>query len=53
MKLKDLLSSVTTLEVSGSGNPEIEWVAYDSRQIKPGGLFVAVVGERTDSYNFV
>jgi len=53
MKLKDLLESVTTLEVAGSGNPEIEGIAYDSRQIRPGWLFVAVAGEQTDGSDYI
>lgn len=53
MKWNDLLESVTTLEVSGSDNPEIEGITYDSRQVKPGWLFVAVSGEQADGVDYI
>lgn len=53
MKLNDLLESVATLEVSGSDHPEIEGIAYDSRQVKSGWLFVAVSGERADGADYI
>ena len=53
MKLNDLLESVATLDISGSGNPEIKGIACDSRQVKPGWLFVAVSGERADGADYI
>ena len=53
MKLKKLLESVETLEVSGSPEVEIRGVACDSRQVKPGGLFVAIAGLREDGSRFI
>ena len=32
---------------------EIQEIAYDSRKVKPGTLFVAIRGEKTDGNNFV
>jgi len=53
MKLKDLLESVDAVEVSGPGNPDIEGIAYDSRLIRPGWLFIAVAGEQTDGADYI
>ncbi len=37
------------------GNPEVEItsVTVDSRAVKPGGLFVPLVGEKTDAHHFI
>ena len=35
------------------GTTEITSLAYDSRQVQPGGLFLAVPGEHTDGRRFV
>jgi len=53
MKLKYLLEATTTLEVKGLVNVEIAGIAYDSRQVKPGWLFVAVGGHEVDGADFV
>jgi UDP-N-acetylmuramoyl-L-alanyl-D-glutamate--2,6-diaminopimelate ligase len=53
MMLKQLLESVSALNVSGSDDAEIEGVAYDSRQVKSGWLFVAVSGHQTDGANYI
>jgi UDP-N-acetylmuramoyl-L-alanyl-D-glutamate--2,6-diaminopimelate ligase len=37
----------------GNGDAEISSVAYDSRKVKPGALFVAMRGEKTDGNRFV
>jgi UDP-N-acetylmuramoyl-L-alanyl-D-glutamate--2,6-diaminopimelate ligase len=36
-----------------SGNPAIKGVQYDSRQVKPGDVFVAMRGERHDGSRFI
>ena len=42
------------LDVSGrSTNPEISNIALDNRKIRPGGLFVALKGERIDARSFI
>ena len=37
------------------GNPEtiITSVTADSRQVKPGGLFVPIIGEKTDAHHYI
>ncbi len=39
--------------ITGDANVDIKQIEYDSRLIKPGGLFVAVKGYRRDGYDFV
>src|SRR5580704_13690298 len=38
---------------SQSGNPDVAGVEYDSRRVKPGGLFVAMRGETSDGNRFI
>lgn len=39
--------------VLGDGSAEVRGVAVDSRRIRPGDLFVALAGERSDGHSFV
>ena len=51
MNFLDLLNGVETL--ASSGNPQVTGLEYDSRQVKPGDLFVAMKGESSDGNHFV
>ena len=53
MQLQALLSKVPTRSVRGSLDVEITSVCYDSRQAKPGALFVALRGERVDGHDYL
>ena len=53
MKLKDLLAGIAVLESTANPELEIENVAYDSRKVTPGGLFVAISGFATDGNRFI
>lgn len=53
MKLNQLLRGIDTLEFSADSELEITGVSYDSRQTKPGGLFVAMEGYETDGHKFI
>ncbi len=53
MQLKALLSKMTTRAVTGPTDVEITSICYDSRQAKPGALFVAMHGERVDGHDYV
>jgi UDP-N-acetylmuramoyl-L-alanyl-D-glutamate--2,6-diaminopimelate ligase len=51
MNFLELLDGV---EVSAqSGNPQVTGVEYDSRQVKPGSVFVAMRGESSDGNRFI
>lgn len=51
MTLEQLLYGAEVL--SRSGNPPVGGIQYDSRQIKPGDVFVAMRGETSDGNQFI
>jgi UDP-N-acetylmuramoyl-L-alanyl-D-glutamate--2,6-diaminopimelate ligase len=53
MKLKELLKDVGASDVSGPTDVEIAQIAYDSRKVKSGALFVCIAGLRADGHTFV
>ena len=53
MKLKDLLAGVDVIRTTADMNMEIPGVAYDSRKVMPGSLFVAISGFATDGNRFI
>ncbi len=53
MKLATLLSKVPTVLVDGPLDGEIKGVAFDSRRVEPGFLFVALPGEKVDGTKYV
>ena len=53
MKLSDILKKVNVLESRGDLQLEISGVNIDSRQVKPGDLFVAVKGTQTDGHAYI
>ena len=53
MKLRELLAGVEILGASADLDMEIQSVAYDSRKVTPGCLFVAVAGFATDGNRYI
>lgn len=53
MKLRELIASVDVAALAGSADAEVSSVACDSRQVRPGGMFVAIRGEKADGNKFV
>jgi UDP-N-acetylmuramyl-tripeptide synthetase len=53
MRLEELVRGVPGATLDGSGDIEISGIAYDSRRVKPGDLFVAVEGLQADGHVFV
>jgi UDP-N-acetylmuramoyl-L-alanyl-D-glutamate--2,6-diaminopimelate ligase len=51
MNLQQLLDGAEVL--SQSGNPAVRGIEYDSRQVKPGDVFVAMKGESSDGNKFI
>ncbi|MCH5176435.1 MAG: UDP-N-acetylmuramoyl-L-alanyl-D-glutamate--2,6-diaminopimelate ligase [Prevotellaceae bacterium] len=53
MKLSQVLDGLRLLEVKGDLDVDIAGIAIDSRQVKPGYLFIAVKGTQTDGHRFI
>ena len=53
MKLKELLKDIQVLKTNADMELEIGDIAYDSRKVQPGGMFVAVTGFATDGNRFI
>ena len=53
MKLRELLKGITVLESTADLEMEIGHVAYDSRKVERGGLFVAISGFAADGNRFI
>jgi UDP-N-acetylmuramoyl-L-alanyl-D-glutamate--2,6-diaminopimelate ligase len=53
VRLAKLLRGIEARGAAAHGDLEIQEIAYDSRKVKLGILFVAIRGEKTDGNNFV
>src|SRR6476661_2177321 len=52
MKLADLARGVPGANLEGDGDVEVSGIAYDSRRVKPGDIFIAVSGLHEDGHAF-
>ncbi|MEQ9591196.1 MAG: UDP-N-acetylmuramoyl-L-alanyl-D-glutamate--2,6-diaminopimelate ligase, partial [Cyclobacteriaceae bacterium] len=53
MELKDILYKVKITSSSGDMNVEVAGIAFDSRQVRKGFLFVAIKGTQSDGHAFI
>ncbi len=53
MKLRLLCEEIEYERIKGSMDTEVEGIVYDSRKIRPGTLFVCMVGAVTDGHRFI
>jgi UDP-N-acetylmuramoyl-L-alanyl-D-glutamate--2,6-diaminopimelate ligase len=53
MRLADLLSDLEPIDFKGDPEIEITGLAYDSRQVKAGYLFVALKGNSLDGHDYL
>ena len=53
MKLGQILEGLSGFELRGDPALEIAGMAYDSRQVRPGDLFVAIRGHHADGHGFI
>ncbi|MEI7880550.1 MAG: UDP-N-acetylmuramoyl-L-alanyl-D-glutamate--2,6-diaminopimelate ligase [bacterium] len=52
MKLSELLKKVKPMAVRGNTDREVSGIAYDSRQVTPDMLFVAIPGAHCDGFEY-
>lgn len=52
MLLEELLTRIPEVKLQGDPRTRIEGIAYDSRKVKPGDLFVAIKGHKTSGALF-
>lgn len=53
MQLEYITKLVQPIRVRGTTSRDIEGIAYDSRQVRPGYIFVALPGQRCDGRAFI
>ncbi len=53
IKLIDILSGIEGLSITGDSNLEISGIAFDSRKVKSGSLFVAMTGTHSDGHQYI
>jgi UDP-N-acetylmuramoyl-L-alanyl-D-glutamate--2,6-diaminopimelate ligase len=53
MLLKEIVQQLHTVSVEGALDQEIAGIAYDSRRVTPGMVFVAVPGKNTDGHEYI
>ncbi len=51
--LREIISEIPGLEVSGDINVQISSITYDSRSVTPGSMFVALKGGYADGHQFL
>ena len=52
-KLKDILADVSILEISGDEDILVNKITFDSREVEPVDLFVAISGTRVDGHQYI
>ncbi len=53
MELKTVLAGIEYELVRGNLKQEISNISYDSRKVRPGGLFICIKGFQTDGHSFI
>lgn len=53
MKVYEIVEATQGILVSGNKDDEINFFSQDSRQMKNGGMYIPLKGERFDGHNFI
>ncbi|OPY57713.1 MAG: UDP-N-acetylmuramoyl-L-alanyl-D-glutamate--2,6-diaminopimelate ligase [Pelotomaculum sp. PtaU1.Bin035] len=53
MLFRKLLAAVNVRAAGGNHGAEIQGITYDSRQVKPGFLFVSIKGFKSDGHDYI
>ena len=51
--LKDILKNIKIIQLAGDENLTVNEICFDSRTVKPGCLFVATRGTKTDGHEYI
>jgi len=52
-ELSDILYKVSITSSYGNMSVDVKGICFDSRQVKPGFVFVAVKGTQSDGHQFI
>ena len=53
MKLSSLLKDAAVSKIVGDTDRDMKGICYDSRKVKPGYVFVCIVGFETDGHKYI
>ena len=53
MKLSSLLKDTAVSKIVGDTDRDMKGICYDSRKVKPGYVFVCIVGFETDGHKYI
>jgi UDP-N-acetylmuramoyl-L-alanyl-D-glutamate--2,6-diaminopimelate ligase len=53
IRISDLTRNIEVVSITGTENPVVESIEFDSRRVTPGALFVAVKGTKSDGHDFI
>ena len=53
MKVYEIVEATQGILVSGNKDDEINFFSQDSRQMKNGGMYIPLKGERFDGHDFI
>jgi UDP-N-acetylmuramoyl-L-alanyl-D-glutamate--2,6-diaminopimelate ligase len=53
MILRELLNRLDPTDITGDAGMNVAGIAYDSRKVTPGCLFVAMRGEKADGHDYI
>lgn len=53
MHIKDIMKGIPDIKISGDPSLSVSGIAYDSRQVKSGYLFAALLGKNADGNQFI
>lgn len=53
MQVKEILQGLEIISIRGNLSAEIKYITYDSRQVLPHTLFVAIKGEKHDGHRYI
>jgi UDP-N-acetylmuramoyl-L-alanyl-D-glutamate--2,6-diaminopimelate ligase len=53
VEIREVISDIEVVDITGDSGREIGGIAFDSRSVNPGDLFVAIRGTISDGHDFI